>query len=160
MPGWDWRRIYPWSPYNYGRNPYYPAVYPYVVPYPVYSPYPATGYAPNTPVGPGSASPAGYYTEQEPLPDPTGRISSPPPNAALIRLYVPDEFAQVWFDGVQTSSVGTTRYYVTPELDKTYHYQVKARWRRNGQAVTEERRITVSPNQSAVVDFTKPPTGK
>jgi hypothetical protein len=41
-PGWDWWRIYPWSPYNYGRNPYNPAVvgYPYIVPtpYPVYSP--------------------------------------------------------------------------------------------------------------------------
>jgi hypothetical protein len=29
MPGWDWWRIYPWSPYNYGRNPYNPIVYPY-----------------------------------------------------------------------------------------------------------------------------------
>ena len=44
MFGWDWWRTYPWSPYNYGRNPYNPAVvpYPYVVPYryPVYNPYP------------------------------------------------------------------------------------------------------------------------
>src|SRR5262245_54465853 len=39
MPGWDWWRIYPWSPYNYGRNPYNPIQMPYVVPYPVYSPY-------------------------------------------------------------------------------------------------------------------------
>src|SRR5262249_16821641 len=29
MPGWDWWRIYPWSPYNYGRNPYNPAWFPY-----------------------------------------------------------------------------------------------------------------------------------
>ena len=44
MFGWDWWRTYPWSPYNYGRNPYNPAVvpYPYVVPYryPIYYPYP------------------------------------------------------------------------------------------------------------------------
>jgi hypothetical protein len=44
MYGWDWWRTYPWSPYNYGRNPYNPAVlpYPYVVPnrYPIYNPYP------------------------------------------------------------------------------------------------------------------------
>jgi hypothetical protein len=44
MPGWDWRRTYPWSPYNYGRNPYNPAVvpYPYVAPYsyPIYNSYP------------------------------------------------------------------------------------------------------------------------
>src|ERR1041384_6167673 len=43
MPGWDWWRTYPWSPYNYGRNPYNPIVYPYVQPYPVYTPY-ATPY--------------------------------------------------------------------------------------------------------------------
>lgn len=43
-PGWDWRRIYPYSPYNYGRNPYYgpwnaPPPYPYPMPYPVPTPY-------------------------------------------------------------------------------------------------------------------------
>jgi uncharacterized protein (TIGR03000 family) len=88
-------------------------------------------------------------------------MSSPPPGAALIRLSVPDQFADVWFDGTQTSSVGTTRYYVTPELeDKQYHYQVKARWRRNGQLVTEERQIDVGPNKTTVVDFTRAPPGK
>src|SRR5438093_452151 len=34
VPGSDWWRIYPWSPYNYGRNPYNPAYYsPYTSPY-------------------------------------------------------------------------------------------------------------------------------
>ena len=28
VPGSDWWRIYPWSPYNYGRNPYNPIVVP------------------------------------------------------------------------------------------------------------------------------------
>ena len=36
MPGWDWWRTYPWSPYNYGRNPYNPIIYPYPYPYPPY----------------------------------------------------------------------------------------------------------------------------
>jgi len=161
MPGWDWWRTYPWSPYNYGRNPYNPAWYPYVAPYPVYPPDATAGYAPNTSARPGSSYSAGYYSQQELLPDPTGKMSSPPPGAALIRLYVSDPFAAVWFDGVQTSSVGTTRYYVTPELeDKQYHYQVKARWRRNGQFVTEERRIDVGPDKTAVVDFTKAAAGR
>ena len=160
MPGWDWWRIYPWSPYNYGRNPYNPAWYPYMAPYPVDVPYGTAGYAPTTPSGPGSAYRASYYSPQDPLPDPSGTMSSPPPGAALIRLSVPDRFAEVWFDGVQTSSIGTTRYYVTPELEnKQYHYQVKARWRRKGQFVTEERRIDVGPNKTAVVDFTQAPTG-
>jgi hypothetical protein len=40
MPGWDWWRIYPWSPYNYGRNPYNPIIYPYPYPYvPYYGSY-------------------------------------------------------------------------------------------------------------------------
>jgi hypothetical protein len=36
MPGWDWRRIYPWSPYNYGRNSYNPIILPYPYVYPPY----------------------------------------------------------------------------------------------------------------------------
>jgi hypothetical protein len=44
MPGWDWQRTYPWSAYNYGRNPYNPIV----VPYPVYSPYVYPAYVPQT----------------------------------------------------------------------------------------------------------------
>ena len=51
-PGWDWWRIYPWSPYNYGRNPYNPIwIYPYPsyrysrTPYmlPTYPSYPVDG---------------------------------------------------------------------------------------------------------------------
>lgn len=34
MPGSDWWRTYPYSAYNYGRNPYNPIVVP--VPYPTY----------------------------------------------------------------------------------------------------------------------------
>lgn len=33
MPGWDWWRTYPWSPYNAYRNPYWYYPYtPYVTP--------------------------------------------------------------------------------------------------------------------------------
>jgi uncharacterized protein (TIGR03000 family) len=161
VPGWDWWRIYPWSPYNYGRSPYNPAWYPYVVPYPVYTPYAAPTYGSDMPAGPQPTYGASDTAQQVPLPDPTGEVNVPPPGAALIRLYVPDEFADVWFDGVKTSSVGTTRYYVTPELDdKHYHYVVKASWRRNGQLVTEERRVDVGPGKTAVVDFTRVPVKK
>jgi len=44
MPGWDWQRTYPWSAYNYGRNPYNPAV----VPYPLYAPNVYPVYVPQT----------------------------------------------------------------------------------------------------------------
>jgi uncharacterized protein (TIGR03000 family) len=155
MPGWDWWRIYPWSPYNYGRNPYNPIVYPYVAPYPVYTPY-----AYGAPTAPSPEQPTfGAADSPQPVlvPHPTGGFTIPPRDAAVIRLYIPDEFGQVYFDDVKTSSIGTTRYYVTPSLpgDKSRSYVVKATFRRGDRNVTEERAVLVSPGKTAVVDFTK-----
>jgi uncharacterized protein (TIGR03000 family) len=161
MPGSDWWRIYPWSPYNYGRNPYNPIRYPYVVPYPVYTPYAAPVMIPGTTAYPAPASGAGGSPSPVPVPNPSGPVKDPPENAAVIRLAVPDRFADVWFDGVKTSSVGTTRYYVTPPLGGGPHqYEVTARWRRGGQPVTAKRQLEVGPGQTAVVDFTGAGQGK
>jgi uncharacterized protein (TIGR03000 family) len=79
-----------------------------------------------------------------------------PPDAGLIRLQVPDQFAVVSFDGQQTSSVGTTRTYVTPLLEagKTYHYKVTASWGQAGQQVTQEKTVDVARGQISTVDFT------
>ena len=68
MPGWDWWRTYPWSPYNAWKNPYwYPPYnrnYPYppgaaypVYPYPVPSPAPLL---PDRPALPDLPIGAGY----------------------------------------------------------------------------------------------------
>jgi uncharacterized protein (TIGR03000 family) len=158
MPGWDWWRIYPWSPYNYGRNPYNPIIYPYYVqPYPVYGP-------PPPPVTYNITSPPAYdepiygaKDAQQPVlvPHPSGAVRVPPDDAAVIRLYIPDMFGEVSFDGVKTSSIGTTRYYVTPPLpnDKPLSYTVTANFRRDGETVSEERTVRVSPGKTAVVDF-------
>jgi uncharacterized protein (TIGR03000 family) len=152
MPGWDWRRIYPWSPYNYGRNPYNPIIYPYS-PYYAYVPQPT----------PFEDQPLPTYTTpltttQSMVPEPTGPIQVPPADAALIRLYVPDPYAEIWFNDARTYSTGSTRYYVSPDLasSKPYYYEVTARWTHDGQAVTEDRRVSVSPGATAVVDFRKP----
>ena len=59
MPGWDWWRTYPWSPYNYGRNPYNPIILPY--PYPYYPYY--GGYAPAYQGGP-ATTPYGHVQTQ------------------------------------------------------------------------------------------------
>jgi uncharacterized protein (TIGR03000 family) len=164
MPGWDAARIYPWSPYNYGRNPYNPIVYPYVDPYPVYVPYAqpyqvAYGATPSLPYQQPLYG-ASDSPQQVLVPDPTGVIKVPPPHGAVIRMYIPDEWGQVWFDGVPTESMGTTRYYVTPDLpgDKPLRYDVKATFKRGGQTVTEERQVLVRPGKTAVVDFTKAET--
>jgi uncharacterized protein (TIGR03000 family) len=156
MPGWDWWRTYPWSPYNYGRNPYNPAWYGY--PYPAYGAY---GY-PAVPEDAvmraryDAATLGGAETAQQVLvPEPSGRVTSPPAGAAAIRLYIPDEYGTVAFDGAKTESIGTTRYYVTPELpgDRPLTYDVTAQFKRNGQEVSEERKVSVSPGQTTVIDF-------
>jgi uncharacterized protein (TIGR03000 family) len=149
MPGWDWWRIYPWSPYNYGRNPYNPIRPPYYPYPPIYAPTVATTY-----VGPNyyGASAAGT---QEPIPHPSGGKPVPPPDAAGIQLLLPERFADVWFNGTKTSSIGVKRYYVTPELEeKAHEYDVKVSWQQGGRTQTEERTITVRPGQTTVVDFT------
>jgi uncharacterized protein (TIGR03000 family) len=163
MPGWDWWRIYPWSPYNYGRNPYNPIILPYVQPYPVYTPY----YSPMNMAGsaPAGAPVSSLYDapdyghndapRQVLVPHPAGGVKVPPPDAAVIRLYIPDRFGEVSFNGVKTSSIGTTRYYVTPDLEhaKSLRYTVTARFARGGQTVSEERTVKVSPGKTAEVDF-------
>jgi uncharacterized protein (TIGR03000 family) len=153
MPGWDWRRTYPWSPYNYGRNPYNPIIRPYFYaqPYPVMVPVPYG--VPQEPLNPGLVT-----QPQAEIPQPTGPIRVPPANAALIEIQVPTEFASVWFDNESSSSIGTMRYYITPDLPagKECHYDIKASWNVNGQVVTQERKITVQAGQTSKVDFTKP----
>ena len=44
---------------------------------------------------------------------------------------------------------------MTPPLDpgKTYHYSIQAKWMENGKAMDQSRIVTVTPNQTAVVDF-------
>jgi uncharacterized protein (TIGR03000 family) len=164
MPGWDWWRIYPWSPYNYGRNPYNPIIYPYIQPYPVYTPYPVPySYGvPDYSYDQGAPVPGTYTAPTVLVPDPTGRGTKPGPDAAVIQLAIPDRFGEVLFDGVKTSSIGTMRYYVTPDLpgDKPLSYTVTARFRRDGQTVSEERNVKVAPGQTVTVDFNRPEKAK
>jgi uncharacterized protein (TIGR03000 family) len=166
MPGWDWWRTYPWSSYNAWRNPYWYPPYNYSYPYAPYEAYPSSyvypagdttyssGYSGLTPPEDGMPS---APQQRVLVPHPTGALRSPPPNAGVIRVYVPSEFATVRFDGAQSSSVGTTRYYVTPDLEagKKYNYDISATFTRNGQPVTEDRHVTVAPGQTTVVDFNR-----
>jgi uncharacterized protein (TIGR03000 family) len=156
MPGWDWWRIYPWSPYNYGRNPYNPIILPYPMyysgyPYPLYVP-PAPGYAS------GYAGAVPQLSQPSPV-QPTAGPAIAPPDAALVVVRVPDPSAQVLFNGEQTYTRGqTVRQFATPELaaGKTYSYTVTASWTRDGQPVTEERQVKVRRGQVSTVDFTQP----
>ena len=167
MPGWDWWRIYPYSPYNYGRNPYNPIITPYPNPYyppPYYGPYYNPPYVSPYVYGPGNVGAqdgARFPTPQgQPvlMPHPSGQLRVPPAGAAIVQVRVPDAGAQVEFDGERTYTMGLTRYFVTPELpnDKPYHYTVSARWNAGGEAVTKERKVEVAAGQTTVIDFTRP----
>lgn len=173
-PGWDWWRIYPWSPYNAWRNPYwyppynwyYPTwYYPYSIvdsyAYPAYG----TGYA--TAYG-NTTDPAAYYGVQgsttqsqmtqarpeAPLPSPTGELKVPPANGAIIQLRGLDGFTPVRFNGQEVASVGSTRYYVL-ELapGKSFNYTIAAVADHNGKPRTEDRRITITAGDNIMIDF-------
>jgi len=165
MPGWDWWKIYPYSPYNYGRNPYNPIIYPPYPP-PYYPPYYAPEDAMRTyPVyGPGNAAaPDGAMFPSQLgqavlMPHPSGAVKFPPPGAAIVQVRVPDASARILFDGERTYTEGTTRYFITPELPdgKTCHYTVSANWKDGGgNDVTKKREVGVSAGHTTVVDFTR-----
>src|SRR5262249_6280644 len=151
MPGWDWWRTYPWSPYNYGRNPYNPAIIPY--------PYVSSYYYPvATPALPDGALVPTASAQQVLVPHPVSGYTIPPANAAVIEVRVPDTFAEVTFDDIRTSSLGATRYYVTPELrpGKTYQYTVGVSWRDlAGRPVSRQRTVKVVAGHTSVVDFSQ-----
>jgi uncharacterized protein (TIGR03000 family) len=164
MPGWDEKYIYPWSPYNIGRNPYNPGPYPspYPVYVPSYVPYPVPVYQASAVSSPAPPESTADSTQEEFLPEPTGPIRVPPATAAAIRLRVPDAFAEVQFDGVDTSSVGRTRYYVTPDLptDQPYQYAVTVRWQRGGAWTTVKRTLEVRRGTISTLDVSPKQTAQ
>lgn len=177
MPGSDWWRTYPWSPYNYfnPNNPYspyynrYPNPYPYypynVYPVTVYSNYGATYvpsynqgmYSQNMPYAP-TESAETATTKQVKLPNPTGTLRVAPPDAGAIQIKLPDAFGTVLFDGEKVTSTGITRWYTTPTLTagKAYTSEVTAVFDRGGMKVTEQRKVNVVAGQIQVLDFTSP----
>ena len=82
--------------------------------------------------------------------------AGPSGNTADVEVRVP-EGAEVWFDDYKTATTGTTRVFSTPELtpaDKTFRYEVKARWMENGEPVERTRTAEVKAGQRTTVDFT------
>jgi uncharacterized protein (TIGR03000 family) len=147
-PGWDWWRTYPWSPYNYGRNPYNPIIMPYVYPYP--DPYPVYVTPPAAPAV--MTQPAGPA-----LPTVTGPLASPAPGTAIIRVKVPTVWAKVLFNGTDSVTSGKLRWFTTPPLadGKNASYKVTATWTSQGQQMQSERTVTVKAGQNSEVDFTR-----
>jgi uncharacterized protein (TIGR03000 family) len=79
---------------------------------------------------------------------------------AAIRVIVPDPQAKVWFDSTLTQQNGLDRLFHTPALTPggNYSYRIRASWMAAGKEVVQENVTQVSPGQTTVVDFTKPPS--
>jgi uncharacterized protein (TIGR03000 family) len=78
----------------------------------------------------------------------------------MIRVLVPAEDAEIWFDGAATKQRGRARLFVSPALEASgkYQYTIKARWMESGRPVDQERQVQVQPGgQPILVDFRASP---
>jgi uncharacterized protein (TIGR03000 family) len=126
--------------YGYGYSPY--AYDPFLAPRLSYYPPALVGVLQN-------------QQPQQPM-EPAG----PAATNANIRVVLPYAQAKVWFDGTLTSQGGTDRLYHTPTLDPNgkYSYRIRAAWTQDGKEMIQEQVVPVSLGQTAVVNFTRPPS--
>jgi uncharacterized protein (TIGR03000 family) len=75
--------------------------------------------------------------------------------AAYIVVGVPTADAEIWFQGQKTRRTGKVREFKSPPLapGMSYTYAIRARWRENGQEVTQTRTVPVRAGQHVRVDF-------
>ena len=159
--------------YRHGYNPgYYARPYP-VAPHGV-SPGHYAGYASPTPApssgkGIGKsgvvytypwAGPAGYSQPASP----TASKAAPAPTGLApveIEVGVPPD-AEIWFDDAKTTQTGPLRRFVSPPLapGHDYTYEVRVRWRENGNEIAQSRRITVRAGEQVSIAFPVAATAK
>jgi uncharacterized protein (TIGR03000 family) len=96
-----------------------------------------------------SADAGGYYSYGAPARADTR-------DSAQLNVRLPDPNAEVWVEGKRTQQRGTWREYQSPPLnpDKSYTYEVRARWTENGKDVERTKTVPVRANGVATVDFT------
>jgi uncharacterized protein (TIGR03000 family) len=84
----------------------------------------------------------------------SGPLDTPPPRRAIVRLRLPDVWADVGFDGQKVDSMGRSRTFVTPELSGTRKFEVTATWKHKGRTVWVMEQVTVKAGQIRTLDFT------
>jgi uncharacterized protein (TIGR03000 family) len=86
--------------------------------------------------------------------------TSQPDNTVHVRVRVPAQDAEVWFQDARTDQRGTVREFESPELTPgfNYSYHIRARWMDNGKVRDQTRAVTVRAGQSVSVDFNTPDT--
>jgi uncharacterized protein (TIGR03000 family) len=77
--------------------------------------------------------------------------------AAKVNVVVPAT-AELFVDGIRTSTTGSDRTFITPllELGLDYTYLVLVRWNENGMPVEQTRTVKVFSGAQVRVDFTRP----
>ena len=63
--------------------------------------------------------------------------------------------AELWFNGTKLTGEGEVRKFVSPvlTLGQRYSYEVRARWKQNGQTITKTHELTVKAGAHIDVDF-------
>jgi len=151
--GYDGYRSYYSSPGYYSSPRYYSSSpgYYYSTPSTYYSS-PGTYYS----------SPSVTYSQPSIVQGDTEESEFVGPRGSQVEVILPDPQAQVWFDGVKSSSTGQVRHYGFPEdaQGKMNTHKFTATFLRDGEQVTETREVRVEGGKTAVVDFTKPQDSK
>ena len=97
-------------------------------------------------------------------PESTGFSSSPSSSSdtdgvaadrARIRVNVPSQDAKIWFQGVSTEKVGTSRLFLSPELasGRSFSYLVRCSWTEENRENVRQQRIVVQAGRETLVDF-------
>jgi uncharacterized protein (TIGR03000 family) len=100
------------------------------------------------PVDPGLKVDPGYQTNLGPQP----RVAL----TASVQIYVPSPSAELWFNGVKTTTQGLKREFVTPELTpgQNFTYDIRAKWTENGKEYDITRTFSVQAGGQLSFNFT------
>jgi uncharacterized protein (TIGR03000 family) len=76
-----------------------------------------------------------------------------------LQFVLPEADASIWIENQLIAGTGTEREYSSAPLETgyRYYYNLKASWLLDGERITLERQVEVTPGQTTVVDFTRPP---
>ena len=89
----------------------------------------------------------------------TQYVPSAPRQAARLTVKVP-ESAKLWVDDVYCPITSSERSFNTPTLEpgRQYFYTLRLEVEKDGDVVTESRRVFVAAGQRISVDFNSPTT--
>lgn len=103
-------------------------------------------------------NPAGYVPgPYAPLPF-ANRDPRAPADEGVIHVFLPVADAVVYLNGQKMRGSGKDRQFTTPILPagQTYQYYVTAKYKQDGQPVTEYRKVVLVAGSYEVADFTRP----